>query len=61
MIKGYWSTKDLCQRYRCCSQTISRWTKRPHNAFPKPRIFQNGAPNLWAIDDVEQWENPESN
>ena len=59
MIKGYWSTKDLCERYRCCGRTIARWTKRKNNPFPKPRIVQNGASNLWAIDDVEQWENPE--
>ncbi len=56
MVKGYWSTKDLRERYRCSSRTIFRWIKREDNPFPPPRIVQNGAFNLWAIDDIEAWE-----
>ncbi|USD22118.1 hypothetical protein MJO52_03005 [Microbulbifer variabilis] len=56
MIKGYWSTKDLSERYRCSSRTIFRWVERETNPFPKPRIKASGSHNLWAIDDVEQWE-----
>ncbi len=56
MISGYWSTKDLCKRYRCCKITIARRTKRKSNPLPKPRIIQSGASNLWAIEDVLEWE-----
>ncbi len=56
MIKGYWSTKDLRGRYRCSSRTIFRWMKREKHPFPEPRIRASGSHNLWAIDDVEQWE-----
>lgn len=60
MIKGYWSTKDLKERYRCSSRTIFRWMKRDSNPFPQPRLKSSGSHNLWAIDDVEQWEDPKA-
>jgi hypothetical protein len=56
MVKGYFSTKDLGERYRCSTRTIFRWMKREVNPFPEPRIVASGSHNLWAIDDVEEWE-----
>lgn len=55
-MKGYYSTKDLCARFRCSSRTIFRRMDRVENPFPAPRIRQSGACNLWAIDDVHEWE-----
>lgn len=58
-IEQYFSTSDLCQRYRCSSRTISRKMKRENNPFPGPRIKQNGSENLWADIDVYEWEERE--
>lgn len=56
MVKGYLSSRDLCKRYRCSTRTLDRWMKRDEHPLPKPRIHQSGAPNLWAIDDIEVFE-----
>ena len=56
MVKGYLSTKDLCVRYRCSSRTVFRWRFRSEHPLPEPRIKQFGGCNLWAIDDLEAWE-----
>ncbi|HIM21305.1 MAG TPA: hypothetical protein EYM28_11980 [Rhodospirillales bacterium] len=56
MVQGYWSTKDLCERFRCCSRTLHRWQKRDNNPFPRPRFAHCGSSNLWAVDDVIAWE-----
>ncbi|MDP2505416.1 AlpA family transcriptional regulator [Oceanobacter sp. 3_MG-2023] len=56
MVKGYWSTKDLCERFHCSSRTIFRWMKRDTHPFPQPINRAAGGHNRWAIDDVEQWE-----
>ena len=55
-VKGYWSTKQICQRFNCTRMTIHRWMKREKLPFPKPRFTASGSQNLWAIDDVQQWE-----
>ncbi|TQC94713.1 helix-turn-helix domain-containing protein [Moraxellaceae bacterium AER2_44_116] len=54
--KGYWSTKDLCHRFRCTRCTINRWMRRDKLPFPKPKIMATGSQNLWSIDDVQKWE-----
>lgn len=56
MIKGYWKTKTLCERYQISARTLSRWQKREHNPFPSPRIQEKGSQDLYAIDDVLAWE-----
>jgi len=56
MVNGYYSTKDLCNRFRCSSRTIYRWIKREAIPFPLPRIKNPGSKNLWAIEDVDEWE-----
>jgi len=55
-VKGYYCTKELAARYRCSNRTIFRWMDRKKNPFPSPRIRCSGSQNLWAIDDVEAWE-----
>ncbi len=56
MTKGYWSTKDLSERYRRSSRTIFRWMKLEDKPFPPPRLKFGSGPNLWLIEDVENWE-----
>ena len=56
MVKGYMTTKQLKERYHCSSRTIYRWSARDELPFPQPRIRAVGSYNLWAIDDVEEWE-----
>jgi hypothetical protein len=55
-MQGYYSTKDLCDRFRCASRTIFRRMDRVENPFPAPRIRHAGSCNLWAIEDVRAWE-----
>ncbi|BCE02951.1 helix-turn-helix transcriptional regulator [Marinicellulosiphila megalodicopiae] len=54
LSKGFLNTKDLAKRYRCSNQTIFR--KVSKGALPQPAIQQNGASNLWRIEDIEQFE-----
>lgn len=56
MVKGYMTTADLCKRYRKSRRTIARWVNREFHPFPQPKIRCAGTNNLWAIDDVEAWE-----
>ena len=55
MVKGYLTTKEVATHFRRDTRTISRWVKSK-NGFPKPRFQQSGAQNLWAIDDIEAFE-----
>ena len=59
MVKGYWNTKDICARFRWSSTTLYRRQRLKHNPFPEPTFYQKGAANLWAIDDVLEWEEKE--
>lgn len=56
MVKGYWSTKDLCERYRCSNRTIGRWMLREANPLLRPRLSAFGSKNLWAFEDIDEWE-----
>ncbi|AVD81748.1 hypothetical protein D3C76_1590270 [compost metagenome] len=56
---AYYSTKDLCDRFRCSSRTLFRRMKRIVNPFPVPCIKHAGSCNLWDADDVSEWERRE--
>lgn len=56
MVKGYLTSKDLCDRYQIDRSTLYRWTKRKHRTFPAPRISGKAGYNRWAIEDVEAYE-----
>lgn len=59
MTRAYFSTHDLCDRYRCSSRTIFRRMKRDTNPFPAPCMKHSGACNLWDSQDVLAWEDRE--
>lgn len=59
MTNKYYSTKDLCNRFRCSSRTIFRRMKRPKNPFPLPCIKHQGSFNLWDVEEVSNWEKRE--
>ncbi|WP_062359855.1 helix-turn-helix transcriptional regulator [Vreelandella aquamarina] len=56
MVKGYLTTKDLCERYKVERTTLYRWMKREENPLPAPRISGKAGLNRWAIDDIEAYE-----
>jgi hypothetical protein len=59
MANGYYSTRDLCVRYRCSSRTLFRRMKREENPFPAACMQQAGSFNLWDADEVAAWEQRE--
>lgn len=54
--KAYYSTQDLCERFRCSSRTLFRRMRRPANPFPLPAIVHAGSFNLWDVCDIAAWE-----
>ena len=56
MPVAYYSTRDLCVRFRCSSRTLFRRMKRTHNPFPAPCMRHKGSCNLWDAADVTAWE-----
>ncbi|MEC4169516.1 MULTISPECIES: hypothetical protein [Pseudomonas] len=58
-MSAYYSTKDLCERFRCSSRTLFRRMKRIENPFPAPCMKHAGSCNLWDADDVFEWEQRE--
>jgi hypothetical protein len=58
-MSAYYSTKDLCERFRCSSRTLFRRMKRIANPFPAPCMKHAGSCNLWDADDVFEWEQRE--
>jgi predicted DNA-binding transcriptional regulator AlpA len=56
LVKGYLTTKDLCERYGCERTTLYRWMKREECPLPAPRIRGKAGSNRWAIDDIEAYE-----
>lgn len=58
-MSAYYSTKDLCDRFRCSSRTLFRRMKRIANPFPAPCMKHAGSCNLWDADDVFEWEQRE--
>lgn len=56
IITGYWTTKQLCQRFKISRRTIIRWMTRTDKPFPQPRMRGVGNNNRWAIEDVIAWE-----
>lgn len=59
MSNGYYSTRDLCVRYRCSSRTLFRRMKRDANPFPAACLQHAGSFNLWDADEVAAWEQRE--
>ncbi len=53
---AYWSTADLCARFRCSSRTLARWMCRDINPLPRPAIQNHGSQNLWSTQSVLAWE-----
>lgn len=56
MTSAYYSTHDLCARFRCSSRTLFRRMQRKRNPFPAPCIRNVGSCNLWDVEDVAAWE-----
>lgn len=56
MSNAYYSTKDLCERYRCSARTLFRRMKREANRFPSPCMQHAGSFNLWDAGEVAAWE-----
>ncbi len=56
---AYYSTQDLCERFRCSSRTLFRRMKRAVNPFPFPCIQHVGSFNLWDVEEVTCWERRE--
>lgn len=55
----YYSTTDLCERFRCSSRTLFRRMQRIGNPFPAPCIKHVGSENLWDASEVAAWETRE--
>ena len=56
MTTAYYSTKDLCERFRVSPRTLSRRMLRAVNPFPQPCIQFQGTENLWDAEEVATWE-----
>lgn len=56
MTSAYYSTHDLCARFRCSSRTLFRRMQRKRNPFPAACIRNVGSCNLWDVEDVAAWE-----
>ncbi|AXM98008.1 hypothetical protein GCM10011247_38590 [Pseudomonas plecoglossicida] len=56
---AYYSTQDLCERFRCSSRTLFRRMKRTINPFPAPCMKHVGSSNLWDAGDISDWEQRE--
>lgn len=56
---AYYSTQDLCDRFRCSSRTLFRRMKRVVNPFPVPCMKHVGSFNLWDAEEVARWEQRE--
>lgn len=56
---SYYSTQDLCERFRCSSCTLFRRMKRLVNPFPSPCMRHVGSFNLWDAEEVTCWEQRE--
>jgi len=56
MTTAYYSTKDLCDRFRFTPRTLARRMLRKVNPFPLPCIQFHGSTNLWDAEEVATWE-----
>lgn len=52
----YFSTSDLCERFRCSSRTLFRRMRRAVNPLPAPCIRHSGSFNLWDAKEIAEWE-----
>ncbi len=58
-MSAYFSTDDLCNRFRCSARTLFRRMKRALNPLPPPCIQHVGSSNLWDAQDIARWEQAE--
>lgn len=56
MTTAYYSTHDLCERFRCSSRTLFRRMRRAVNPLPAPAFVHIGSCNLWDASEVAAWE-----
>ncbi|WP_425387568.1 helix-turn-helix transcriptional regulator [Endozoicomonas ascidiicola] len=50
------TTQQVAERYSCSRKTVYRWTKRPINPFPEPRLKHRGSADRWALEDILMYE-----
>ncbi|NQZ54153.1 MAG: hypothetical protein HRT93_07880 [Piscirickettsiaceae bacterium] len=55
-ITGFFTSKELGERYKISSRTLNRWQNRSSHPFPKPTIPATGSLNRWSYETVEEWE-----
>ncbi len=55
-ITMYMTTQQVAERYSCSRKTVYRWTKRPINPFPEPRLKHRGSADRWALEDILMYE-----
>lgn len=51
--EGYYTTKELQERFRVDGRTLRRWRKRRKNSLPSYRF---GRDYRYRVADVERWE-----
>lgn len=56
---GYWSMRQVRQRFDCSARTIYRWMKLEDSPFPQPVHRRPDSHNLWVIEVVRAWEEAE--
>jgi len=56
MPTEYLTTKQVCQRYNVCRQTLYRWMAREQAPFPAPRLRGTAGNNRWALEDLIAYE-----
>ena len=54
MSKGYFTAKQVRERYKISAMTLWRWEHDPKIAFPKPLVINRR--KLFDIDLMEAWE-----
>jgi hypothetical protein len=59
MQPHYYSTRDLCIRFRCSSRTLFRRMQRTVNPLPAPCMSHAGSFNLWDAGEIAAWETRE--
>jgi predicted site-specific integrase-resolvase len=55
-MKGYYTVRDVCERFKVARETIRRWEKA--GRFPRRIALHDCARGrkLFPIDEVELWE-----
>ena len=56
MVSHYFTSKELCERFKCSVRTLHRWMEREKNPLPPPTFRPSGTHNLWADTAIFRWE-----